>query len=126
MQTLATRLASLVVAIQHCKRSGNEEWREKHETTLHQLVEDYMPSGSGIDNGTTILLDRCTDSSLVFATDFHHMDGNGMYDGWTNHVVTVRASLAFGLDIRVSGRNRNDIKDYLGDVFHTALLAQSA
>jgi hypothetical protein len=29
----------------------------------------------------------------------------------------VRPSLEYGIDIRITGRDRNDIKDYLGEVF---------
>jgi hypothetical protein len=49
------------------------------------------------------------------------MTEGGMYDGWTEHTVVVTPSLAFGINIRITGRNRNDIKDYLHDVFHEAL-----
>jgi hypothetical protein len=49
------------------------------------------------------------------------MDDVGYYDGWTEHTLTVRPSLAFGIDLKFSGRNRNQIKDYLHEVFHEAL-----
>ena len=41
----------------------------------------------------------------------------GMYDGWTEHTVTVRPSLQFGFRLSISGRNRNGIKDYIAEVF---------
>ena len=44
-----------------------------------------------------------------------------MYDGWTNHTLTVRASLQFGIDLTISGRNRNQIKEYLYETFQCAL-----
>jgi hypothetical protein len=48
------------------------------------------------------------------------MNDAGYYDGWTDHIVIVSPSFD-GIDIKISGRNRNDIKDYLHDVFHAAL-----
>jgi hypothetical protein len=49
------------------------------------------------------------------------MNDAGYYDGWTYHVVTVRPSLAFEIDLRVSGPNRNDIKSHIAETFHHAL-----
>ena len=49
------------------------------------------------------------------------MNEHGFYAGWTKHMVTVRPSLAFGLDVRIGGRDRNAIKDYLAEVFLHAL-----
>lgn len=49
------------------------------------------------------------------------MNENGFYDGWTEHTITVRADLAHGFKISISGRNRNEIKDYLHEVFSDCL-----
>ena len=76
-----------------------------------------MPSGSGVDSGTK-LLDNSTPDRLVFQADFHHMDENGFYDGWTEHQIIVTPSLAYGFNVRITGRNRNEIKDYLADLFN--------
>jgi len=53
----------------------------------------------------------------MFRADFHHMDENGYYDGWSEHVVTVKPSLCFDILITVSGRNVRDIKEYILDTF---------
>jgi len=79
-------------------------------------VMDTAPSGSGIDDGTK-LDDTSTANKLVFNTGFHHMNENGYYDGWTDHQVIVTPSLAYGFDMRITGRDRNDIKDYLYEVY---------
>ena len=52
------------------------------------------------------------------------MNDAGSYDGWTDHVITVRPSLAFGFELKISGPNRNDIKEYIHDTFDTALSAE--
>jgi hypothetical protein len=66
-----------------------------------------------------------TDEKLVFTTNFHHMDDNGSYVEWTGHTIVVRASLTSTIEIDVKGRNTNDIKDYLWDVFHHALTQET-
>lgn len=63
-----------------------------HAEKMAQFLA-MMPSGSGFDAGTRLDEDKTNDSRLVFTTAFHHMDEHGTYAGWTEHTVTVRASL---------------------------------
>lgn len=88
---------------------------------IDALVKEHMPSGSGFDSGTSFDYERSGAAKLVFVTHFHHMDDNGYYDGWTDHTVTVSASLIWDIEIRVGGRDRRDIKSYIYDVFRVAL-----
>ena len=118
---LYRELASLVRARLNCEETGNREWFQKYEERIEELVKNYMPSGSGFDCGTKIDLDKSTPEKLVFYTDFHHMNEVGYYDGWTEHRITVRPSLAFGFTLTISGRNRNEIKDYIHQAFDCAL-----
>lgn len=99
----------------HQRKTWFDKWSDHIDTLMQQ-----MPSGSGFDNGTSIDLDASHAEKLVFTTAFHHMHESGMYDGWTDHVVTVTPSFS-GFNLRVSGRNRNDIKEYIADTFHEAL-----
>lgn len=110
-----SELAATIGAFKRC--SG--EWKDKHQDRIDDLM-DAMPSGSGFDNGTRLDMDASHDDKLVFTTSYHHMNENGYYDGWTDHTVTVTPAFN-GFHIRVSGRNRNDIKDYIGEVFHAVL-----
>lgn len=90
---------------------------------IARLIKDHLPSGSGFDNGTTLLTDGSDlrlKPRLKFSTSFHHMDENGYYTVWTHHVVTVDADFD-GLRIKVDGANTNDIKDFIADTFHQAL-----
>jgi hypothetical protein len=114
-------LAQTVDAYHTCVKRDNIEWRDRHEETIGTLTEEFMPSGSGIDNGTTFDFDKSNGEKLVFSFDYHHMNENGMYDGWTNHVLTVRPSLVFGFTLSFSGRDRNDIKEYLYQEYEHAL-----
>lgn len=118
---LYSELSSLITARRNCLAHGNTEWLEKHTDNLLDLVKKYMPSGSGVDSGTKFDLDASHGEKLIFQMDFHHMDESGMYDGWTEHQVIVTPSLANQFHIRITGRNRNDIKDYLHEMVDVAL-----
>lgn len=118
---LYKRIAGLVMAMDNCNISPNPVWYDKHKEKLLQLVANHMPSGAGFDNGTHFDFDKSTSEKLIFHTSFHHMDESGSYSGWTDHTVRVEASLAFGIDMHISGQNLNDIKDYIYESFDTAL-----
>jgi len=120
---LYQHIASTVQARLSCQERGNKEWFARHTETIEKLVSEHMPSGSGINAGTTIFLGLSTPEKLMFRTSFQHME-EGSYDGWTEHTITVKPSLAFGIHITISGPNRNEIKDYLHEVFSHALQAE--
>ncbi len=128
-QTMSTMprykaIASRLIALQNCRQKDDEqhaEWADKHEEWILDEVRNTGPSGSGIDCGTQLDFDRSTPNKLVFSADFHHMDDAGGYDGWTSHSIIVRPSLYCDIDIRITGKDRDGIKDYLADVFHAWL-----
>lgn len=113
-------IASTIQAYHNCVSSGND-WADKHEETLHKFESDYLPSGSGVDCGTKIDLDCSTGDKIVLTFEYHHMNDNGMYDGWTSHTVTVKPSLQFGFTLKISGTNRNGDINYFYDLFSSAL-----
>ena len=122
-------LAGLVLARKNCmsKKKGHlndderAKWKLHHELKVVDLVRNKMPSGSGIDCGTTINWDLSTEEKLVFHTSFHHMNDAGIYDGWTDHDVYVKPSLFCGITLLITGTDRNQIKDYLHDIFRDCL-----
>jgi hypothetical protein len=83
-------------------------------------VKNYLPSGVGLDKGVLVREDECTPTKLVFSVDYNHMDTEGKYDGWTNHCVHVTPTF-HGLEVTVSGWNRNNAKDYITDIFLNVL-----
>lgn len=119
-EPVVQQIASLLQAVANCIESGNHEWEIRHEERIEKLVDRYLPSGSGFDSGVKLTEDAKPDR-LVFQADYHHMDDNGMYDGWGYYQVIVTPSLAHGFNVRVTGRNRNDIKDYIAEVFQHGL-----
>lgn len=114
-------IASRLVAMANCEKSNNVEWYDNHKDAIESLIEDFLPSGSGVDAGTKLDFDASMGEKLVFRASYHHMNADGYYDGWTDHTITVTPSLAFGISIQISGRDSNDIKEYLHEIFHDAL-----
>jgi hypothetical protein len=110
-------LARVIGARDRCQEDN--PWKKRWADFLKELMEAF-PSGSGFDRGTR-LDDSSRPEKLVFTTAFHHMNEGGMYDGWTEHTVTVRPSLEFGYRLSISGRNRNLIKEVIAEQFSMAL-----
>lgn len=113
---LYREIVSTLNAISNCRKFGNSEWLKRHEASL-DWFEKQLPSGCGIDCGTTIDREKSNDSKLVLYFAFHHMDENGFYCGWSDYRCVVRPSLQFGIDVSIYGRNTNDIKEYLHEAF---------
>lgn len=94
---------------------------DQREDKIKDLVWNHLPHGSGYDSGTKIDLDCSHADKLVFNTSFHHMDSNGFYDGWTEHTIIVIPSLSREFHLRITGKNRNDIKSMIHDDFSYSL-----
>lgn len=123
-------IASALDAMRRCEsrakpgNDGADHWSSMarhHRDSVESVVSRYLPSGSGFDAGTKLDFDASRPDRLVFTTSFHHMNDTGMYDGWTEHRVIVVPSFIGHFSLRVSGKDRNGIKDYIADVFHHAL-----
>lgn len=126
-QALSRRLTAYRNCFDKVETGQNwQHWRDMamtHEQAIRNLCADHLPSGSGLDAGVHFNMEESRPDQLILSADFHHMDKHGSYCGWTDHRVIVRPSLAFGFDLRITGRNRNGIKDYLSDIFNSALSA---
>lgn len=112
-----SKLANLFVAHENCVKAGNKEYEDIHADKLEEFVKNYLPHGSGFDNGTKFLWEESNRNKLVFSADFHHMDDNGMYCGWSEHKVIVTPDLLFGYNIKVTGQNKRGIKEYISGCF---------
>ena len=111
------RLAQLVQrALRHEEDFSGENLREE----LSCFVYDYLPSGSGLDRDVEVDLDRCTDNKIVLDVAYHHMDKHGYYVKWTSHSIILTPDWN-DINIKVTGRDHNFIKDYLADIFYQAL-----
>jgi hypothetical protein len=121
MDTLYQRMAKTAEAHNNCIRSGNTEWQLRHMAALNDML-DELPHGSGIDGDYEILPAECNADKIIFYCEYHAMNENGYYDGWINYKVQVRASLAHGYNLSITGNfgKYQDIKEYLYDVYSIA------
>jgi len=115
------RLANLIQAYKTNVERNDTIWIERHGDMIQYMIDNYLPHGSGIDGTNSIDLERSHGEKIVIYTSYHHMDDMGGYSDWTEHVITITPSLVFEINIKVSGRDRNMIKDYLGETFSLAL-----
>lgn len=123
MKTLYSEISSTFDAMLRCKQTPDTHagWAAKHRHKIESLTKEYMPSGSGIDCGTKFDFDESKPDKLVFTFSYHHMNDGGMYDGWTEHKLIVTPSLGSGRNLKITGRDRNQVKDYLYDVYSDAV-----
>lgn len=111
-------LSSALVAFNNCVSRGSNAMAAQWSEYMARITKQHAPSGSGFDCGTTFCYSDSTADKLVFSTSFHHMDEHGAYDGWTEHSVIVTPSFS-GIHVRVTGRDRNEIKDYIANAFYS-------
>lgn len=116
-KTLAAWIAETSEWAELAENNLNAQWGPITRKRLDQLV-NMLPSGSGIDCGTKLVSASAT--KIVLECSFHHMDEHGYYDGWTEHRITIRPTFD-SMDISISGRNRNGIREYLHEIYSLAL-----
>lgn len=88
--------------------------QEVFDKTRSQIKE-ILPCGSGFDEGIRLDYDRSTPEKIILIANFHHMDDIGYYCGWSYHKIIVTPSLAWGFNLKITGRDRRDIKSYIAD-----------
>jgi hypothetical protein len=115
---------ALSVAIQaraNSIKSNNTEWEIKWKERICSLAHNFLPSGAGIDKGSWVNMDTSHAERIVIHLSYHHMDGNGYYDGWTDHTIIATPSFWNHVNLRISGRDRNEVKEDLHAAFYDAL-----
>lgn len=124
---LYQKIASLINVRNNCEKAGNWKWFDRHSDKLSEIERNYLPSGSGIDNGCSIDLDMSNDNLIVINSSYHTMDENGYYGEWVPFTVTVKPSLVGEIELYIKGpfssvRDAGEmLKEYLYDVFYNAL-----
>jgi hypothetical protein len=119
---MARYLYSELARVQHAINTSTHTTNVEtfNEAYLRALV-DWLPSGSGIDSGTKVDSERTHAERLVLTFGFHHMNEGGYYCGWTEHTAVITPSFRSVFNLRITGRDRNGIKDYLYQTFDLAL-----
>lgn len=110
-------LAVRLKAYKNCVKANKEDWQEIHKSQICEMLEN-LPSGSGLDNGVKFDWDNSNDTKLIFKFSYHHLNEDGYYDGWTDHVLTLTPTFVHGFDLKISGKDKNNTKDYLYDLFN--------
>lgn len=119
MNTVIQQISNAIDVIHRTDRSDlRANWRD----LIDRIDLNCLPHGSGFDNGSNVAIESSTRDRIVINTAFHHMSEHGFYSGWTDHKVIVTPCFSV-INIRVTGRDRNGIKDYIADVFRDALRA---
>ena len=99
---LYKELAGRLIALDNCRKAGNTEWETRHAKVISGLCSKY---------GILIDLEESDPNRLVFHVTQAHYTTHGYDDGCTDHDVIVTPDLFFDLEIRITGRNKNDVKD---------------
>lgn len=115
MKTLINQIAKLC----NWHKTVNDNFIDECETRIEKL-QNLLPSGSGIDAGCKIDVEKSGYDKVVISFSFHHMNENGYYMGWTDHKLIVRPSFQ-GIELRITGPDKNGIKDYLYQTFDYSL-----
>ena len=115
------KIAQTFSALKNCEKLNNSQWFDRHTDTLSAICKEYLPRGSGFDSGTAIDIEESKPNRIVLVSSYHHMNDAGGYDGWTSHTIIITPDLISGFDLRVTGRDRNEIKKYIEETFCFAL-----
>lgn len=118
--TVINKIAQAVVAYHAHKNAGNLRMAEEAEDRVREMAKEFLPSGSGINNGTTVNLIKSNAYILEMFCIFYHIE-NGTYGPRTGHRIIASASLASGFLLTITGEDYNGIKEYLYDTFRQAL-----
>ena len=116
-------IANKLQAMKNLEKDDPNGWYDKHAKSIEDLIKDHFPHGSGFDGDVRIDTNLSNPEKLVFFAEFHHMNENGYYDGWSTLKVVVKPSLAWGFDFKLTGIKRKYRYDaeYYYSMFHSFL-----
>ena len=85
-------------------RNPTGEYLDSKNEQMEDLVKNYLPSGSGFD-GDISIDEKSTDKKIILHVEYHHMNDNGFYDGWSTFKVIITASMAYNYSMQVKGES---------------------
>ena len=88
------------------------EYLDSKNKRVEDLVKNYLPSGSGFD-GDISIDEKSTDKKIILHVEYHHMNDNGFYDGWSTFKIIITPSLAYDYSLVVKGETV--VKKYFYD-----------
>jgi len=102
-------LAQWIDAYHRSVERGATDWVENHRATIEAAIDATAPYDLKFD------FDESNGEKLLMWMEYHHMNEQGMWDGWESYSIRVKGSLQFGTDIYIGGRDRHDVKEMLYD-----------
>lgn len=88
-------------------------------------IQNALPSGSGFDDKIRVDYEKSKPDKIVLNANFHHMDDNGYYCGWSYHTIVITPSLEFGFNLKITGQDKRQIKDYISEFTYNFLNEES-
>lgn len=119
IKELYKELASTLYAYQQCKKGLNTLWEEKHKKRIIELI-DKLPHGAGIDGKYCFNWEADPDRYIEFTCEYHFMNENGYYDGWTSFAVRVYPHLFLDVRLVITGKfpgKYQDVKEGLYEIY---------
>lgn len=107
---MKTTLISEIASKCNWDKTVNDDYRWKCDLALSILQNELPYYGCKID------VSKSSISKVIITFDYHFMNDAGYYDGWEKYKLTVIPTL-IGFDLKITGKNRNMIKDYFYDTF---------
>ena len=99
------------------QKNSLKKWEE------FKSLQKLLPNGNLIrrEGGSMILL-KSTETKIVIDTAYWHYETSR----WTEHQVVITPSFEGEINIRITGKNEDNIKEYLQDIFREALMQEYA
>ena len=98
----------------------NKELINQAKDNIQRLC-DYLPHGSGFDNGCRIDWEQSKPNKMVILTSYHFMNEQGMYSHWDDYKIVITPSFAESFEMKIYGKNTNGCKDYFYEIFYDKL-----
>lgn len=113
MATINLRdLANLVTIYSICKDRDIDEMDKCHRSISTMIAT--LRGSRGIINSILFNLENSSPDMLLFSVFICWPGEQNMIE----HTVKIRPSFTEGFLLTISGRNRNEVKTYLVDIFH--------
>lgn len=93
------------------------------ERIRFDMLEKLLPIGNGIEKECEISL-KSTKKRIVIDTAYRHPNDSYETSRLTNHQIIITPSFEEEINIRVTGKNVDNIKEYLHEVFREALMKE--
>jgi hypothetical protein len=102
--------------------ASQKNWAKRSKEL--SLLQELLPNGNGIrgQEGLAVILLESTEKRIVIETTYWHPNDSYETSRCTAHQVVITPSFEGEINIRITGKNENNVKKYLHDIFREALM----